>query len=209
MSYIENTNTKARQTGTNPIMLSDNCSSENEQRMVWLLIWFPNWMTPNGKAKDGIYRRGVFFLCFFMLRMKNKNRDNVSNLYIPFSVFELGKKKRNLITPFPFSILNRRMKNESTVYTTHGAFPFFVFKSCKRKKNKDMYNRSYFYLSFFVWWLGGRQRMLICLFSIFYYDIEKRKSKERYIHGIFRRLWIQYGIDLHSLGQQCVMMQTK
>ena len=78
------------------------------------------------------------------------------------------------------------MKNERTVYTTCWCFPFILFSSCKRK-NENGYNGSYFYFSFFVWGLEKRKRMLSYSFSIFYYEIEKRKTKGRYIHGPARR----------------------
>ena len=74
------------------------------------------------------------------------------------------------------------MKNERTVYTTRSCFPFILFSSCNRK-NENGYNGSYFYFSFFVWGLEKRKRMLSYPFSIFYYEIEKRKTKGRYIHG--------------------------
>ena len=74
------------------------------------------------------------------------------------------------------------MKNERTVYTTRGCFPFIRFSSCNRK-NENGYNWSYFYFSFFVWSLEKRKRMLSYPFSILYYEIEKRKTKGRYIHG--------------------------
>ena len=74
------------------------------------------------------------------------------------------------------------MKNERTVYTTRSCFPFTLFSSCNRK-NENGYNGSYFYFSFFVWGLEKRKRMLGYPFSIFYYEIEKRKTKGRYIHG--------------------------
>ena len=77
--------------------------------------------------------------------------------------------------------MDSEMKNERTVYTTHGGFPFILFSSCKRK-HEDMYNGSYFYFSFFfVWGLGKRTRMLSCSFSFFYFEIEKTKTKGRYI----------------------------
>ena len=82
------------------------------------------------------------------------------------------------------------MKNERTVYTTRGCFPFILFSSCNRK-NENGYNGSYFYFSFFVWGLEKRKRMLSYPFSIFYYEIEKRKTKGRYIHGP--------GLDPHYL----------
>ena len=72
------------------------------------------------------------------------------------------------------------MKNERTVYTTRSCFPFTLFSSCNRK-NENGYNGSYFYFSFFVWGLEKRKRMLGYPFSIFYYEIEKRKTKGRYI----------------------------
>ena len=74
------------------------------------------------------------------------------------------------------------MKNERTVYTARGCFPFILFSSCNRK-NENGYNGSYFYFSFFVWGLEKRKRMLSYPFSIFYYEIEKRKTNGRYIHG--------------------------
>ena len=67
-------------------------------------------------------------------------------------------------------------------YTDHDAFPFLLFSSCKGKKQKR-YNGSYFYSSLFVHGLGKRKRMLNELFSIFYHQIENRKTKGRYRHG--------------------------
>ena len=82
------------------------------------------------------------------------------------------------------------MKNERTVYTTRGCFPFIRFSSCNRK-NENGYNWSYFYFSFFVWGLEKRKRMLSYPFSILYYEIEKRKTKGRYIHGpITVLIWV-------------------
>ena len=153
--------------------------------MVWFLICFPNWMTPNGKAKDGINRRGVFF-CFFVFfwfcEWKMKIGITDRNPIFLFLFLNWEKGKGNLIIPFPFFIWNRRTKNVRTVYTARGCFPFILFSSCKRK-NENGYNGSYFYFSFFVWGLEKRKRMLSYSFSIFYYEIEKRKTKGRYIHG--------------------------
>ena len=67
------------------------------------------------------------------------------------------------------------MKNERTVYTTRGCFPFILFSSSNRK-NANGCNGSYFYFSFFVWGLEKRKRILSYPFSIFYYEIEKRKD---------------------------------
>ena len=74
------------------------------------------------------------------------------------------------------------MKNERTVYTTRGCFPFILFSPCKRK-NENGYNGSYFFFSLFVWGLEKKNMMLSYPFSNFYYGIEKRKTKGRYIHG--------------------------
>ena len=84
------------------------------------------------------------------------------------------------------------MKNETTVYTTRGCFPFILFSSCKTK-NENGYNGSYFYFSFLVWGLEKRKRMLSYPFSIFYYEIEKWKTKGRYIHGPNTRLHLVPG----------------
>ena len=49
-----------------------------------------------------------------------------------------------------------------------------------------MYNGSYFYFSFFVCRLRKKKRILRYPFPIFYHEIEKRKTKGRYIHGPHR-----------------------
>ena len=153
--------------------------------MVWFLICFSNSMTPNGKAKDGIYRRGVFFLCFFsllMLRMKNENRYNGSYSYIPFFCFWIVKKeKETWLSHFHFHMESENKIRNDGIYNTW-CFSVFLFSSCKRK-NENRYNGSYFYFSFSVWRLGKMKRMISCPFSIFYYELEKRKTKGRYIHG--------------------------
>ena len=46
-----------------------------------------------------------------------------------------------------------------------------------------MYNGSYFYFSLFVCGLRKKKRILRYPFPIFYHEIEKRKTKGRYIHG--------------------------
>ena len=82
------------------------------------------------------------------------------------------------------------MKNERTVYTTHGAFLYFHF-SFHKGKNENRYNGSYFYFSFFVWGVGKRKMILSYPFPIFYHEIKKRKTKGRYIHGPLRRWCIK------------------
>ena len=141
-------------------------------------------MTPNGKAKDGIYRRGCFSVfSYLMLQMKNENRYSGSYFYIPFSVFKVGTGKRKLDYPiliFHYGIGEWKTKGR---YIPH----VVVFRlSCfhlAKEKNETGYNESYFYFSFFVWGLEKRKRVLSYPFSIFYYEIEKRKTKGRYIHG--------------------------
>ena len=115
--------------------------------------------------------------------MKNENRYSGSYFCIPFSVFKLGKGKRKLDYPiliFHYGIGEWKTKGR---YIQH----VVVFRlSCFHlaiEKNENGYNGSYFYFSFFVWGLEKRKRMLSYPFSIFYYEIEKRKTKGRYIHG--------------------------
>ena len=93
------------------------------------------------------------------------------------------------------------MKNERTVYTTRGCFPCILFSSCN-KKNENGFNGSYFYFMFFVWGLEKRKRMLSNPFSIFYYEIEKRKTKGRYIHGPFNMPITLY-FHYHIWGCMC------
>ena len=93
-------------------------------------------MTPNGKAKGGIYRRGCFPVVFsvLMLRIKNEDWYNGSYSYIPFSVFELGKRKRKLdylIPIFHYGIGERKMKGR---YIQHVVlFRFSCFHLAKEK----------------------------------------------------------------------------
>ena len=153
--------------------------------MVWILIRFPNWMISNGKAKDGIYRRGCFSGFFFLFwccewKMKICITDHI--FIFPFS-FWIRKKQKDTRLPYSyFPLWNRRTKNERTVYTAHGGFSFILFSFCKRKIENG-YNGSYFYFLFFVRGLEKRKGVLSYSFSIFYYEIEKRKTKGRYIHG--------------------------
>ena len=95
-------------------------------------------MTPNEKAKDGIYRRGCFslFLSFLILQMKNENMYNGSYSYIPFSVLNQEKGKGNLITPFLFSIMeSENEKRKDGIYNTwcFSVFPVFSLRKEKRK----------------------------------------------------------------------------
>ena len=122
----------------------------------------------------------LFFFSYLMLQMKNENRYSGSYFYIPFSVFKVGKGKRKLDYPiliFHYGIGEWKTKGR---YIQH----VVVFRlSCFHLANENGYNGSYFYFAFFVWGLEKRKRMLSYPFSIFYYEIEKRKTKGRCIHG--------------------------
>ena len=168
-------------------------------------------MTPNGKAKYGIYRKGCFsgFFSYLMLQMKNENRYSGSYFCILFSVFKLGKGKRNLITLLLFSIMeSENEKRKDGIYNTwlFSVYPVFILQ---KEKNENGYNGSYFYFSFLVWGLEKRKRMLSYPFSIFFDEIEKWKTKGRYIHGTNTRLHLVPGLMVSGsvliLGQvtQC------
>ena len=75
------------------------------------------------------------FFSFFILRNKIENKYNRSYSYIPFSVCELGKRKRNVITVFLFSIVEWENESERTVYTAHDAFPFSLFYLQNKNKH--------------------------------------------------------------------------
>ena len=76
---------------------------------------------------------------------------------------------------------SENQKRKEDIYSTT-CFSVFPFSSCKRK-NENIYNGSYFYFSFFVCGLRKKKRILMYPFPIFYHEIEKRKTKGRYIHG--------------------------
>ena len=143
-------------------------------------------MTPNEKTKDGIYRRFCLFVFIFLhYELKETKLCITDHISIFLFCYELGKRKRKtnlLFSIFYYGFGKRKTKNERTIYTAQRAFPFFLFSSCKRK-NENMYNGSYFYFSFFVCGLRKRKKILRYPFPIFYHEIEKRKTKGRYIHG--------------------------
>ena len=128
----------------------------------------------------------MLLLCFhfFTLRVeRNETMYNGPYFYFPFFVYELGKRERK--TNLHFSIFYYGFGKRKTKgrYIQHNVlFRFSFFSSCKRK-NENMYNGSYFYFSFFVCGLRKRKRILRYPFHIFYHEIEKRKTKGRYIHG--------------------------
>ena len=68
-------------------------------------------------------------------------------------------------------------------YIQHNVLFRFSFFHLAKEKNENMYNGSYFYFSFFVCGLRKKERILRFPFPIFYHEIEKRKTKGRYIHG--------------------------
>ena len=125
----------------------------------------------------------LFCYHFFTLRIeKNETMYNGSYFYFPFFVYELGKRKKETNLPFLFSIMyleNQKRKDDIYSITCFSVFPF---SSCKRK-NENTYNGSYFYFSFFVCGLRKKKRILMYPFRIFYHEIEKLKTKGRYIHG--------------------------
>ena len=142
-------------------------------------------MTLNEKTKDGIYRRFCFFVFNFLhCELKETRLCITDHIYIfLFLVYELGKRKRKTNLPlsiFYYGFGKRKTKGR---YIQHNVlFRFSFFSSCKRK-NENMYNGSYFYFSFFVCRLRKKKRILRYPFPIFYHEIEKRKTKGRYIHG--------------------------
>ena len=89
-------------------------------------------MTPNGKAIDGMYRRGCFSV-FFLFDAANENENRYSGwyFYIPFSVFKLGKGKGKLITLFLFSIMeSENEKLKDGIYNTwlFSVYPVFILQ---------------------------------------------------------------------------------
>ena len=111
-----------------------------------------------------------------MLQIKNENRYSGSYFYAPFSVFKLGKRKRKLDYPiliFHYGIGEWKTKGR---YIQHVAVFHLSCFNLAKEKNENGYNGSYFYFWFFVWGLENRKRVLSYSFSIFYYEIQKRKD---------------------------------
>ena len=79
-------------------------------------------------------------------------------------------------------------KRKDGIYNTwcFSVFPFFILQ--KKKTNKNRYEGSYFCLPCFVFGFGNRKRMHSYPFSIFYHEINKKKTRGKYIYmdSIFR-----------------------
>ena len=135
-------------------------------------------MTPNGKAKDGIYRRGCFFWVFsvLMLQMKNENRYNGSYFYIPFSVFKLGKRKVKLDYPiliFHYGIGERKTKGR---YIQHMVvFRLSCFHFAKEKAKMGITD----HISIFRFCLRIRKKGKGCLVTVFLFSIVKKKNEKQ------------------------------
>ena len=123
------------------------------------LFVFPTEWHQTGKQTTAYTEEVVFlFFSYLMLRTKNENRYSGSYFNIPFSVFQIRKKEKEIWLPYSyFSLWNRRMINERTVYTKRDCFPFILFSSCK-KNRKNWYNGSYFCFSLFGWGLAKRKK---------------------------------------------------
>ena len=122
------------------------------------------------------------FLLFFMLRMKKENMYNGSYFYKSFSVFKLGKRERNLdyhIIIFHYGIGER--KTEGRYIQHRVVFRLSCFHLAKHKTKMGVTDHISIF-RFFVLGLEKRKRMLSYSFSIFYYEIGKRRTKGRYIH---------------------------
>ena len=83
---------------------------------------------------------------------------------------------------------SKNKKNEQTVYTTHGAFPFSYFHLAI-ERTKIIW-RIIFLISVFCLRIRKGEKMLSNSFSILYYEIEKRKTKVLYIYGPICLLYI-------------------
>ena len=126
-----------------------------------------------------MYTEEVVFLIFsyLMLQMKNENRYSGSYFYILVSVFWIRKREKETWLPYLyFPLWNRRMKNERTVYTTRGCFPFIMFSSCKRKKRKWV--QPIIFL-FFVFCLMITKKEKDAFLLSFYFLLWNRKNEKR------------------------------
>ena len=123
--------------------------------------------------------------------MKIGIADHIS--IFSFLFFWIRKREKETWLPYLyFPLWNRRMKNERTVYTTRGCFPFIMFSSCKEKTKMGTTDHISIF-RFFVWWLQKRKRMLFYSLSIFYYEIEKTKNERTVYTRIGSALYTRCG----------------
>ena len=142
-----------------------------------------------------MYTEEVVFLIFsyLMLQIKNENRYSGSYFYIPVSVFWIRKREKEIWLPYLyFPLWNRERKTKGRYIQHVAVFRLSCFHLAK-EKNENRYNRSYFYFSFFVWWLQKRKRMLCYSLSIFYYEIEKTKNERTVYTRIGSALYTRCG----------------
>ena len=149
--------------------------------IVWFFICFFQLNDTKRKNKRRHIQEILLFCfhLFFTLRIeRNETMYNGSYLYFPFFVYELEKRKRKTNLPFYIFYYGFGKWKTKGRYIQHNVLFRFSFFHLAKEKNENMYNGSYFYFSFFVCGLRKKKRILRYPFPIFYYEIEKRKTKD-------------------------------
>ena len=84
---------------------------------------------------DGIYKRICFSVVpFSILPISKMNIGTAEHIPISFFCLWIRNKEKEIFIPFSYFLLsNQKTKNEMTVYTTYGAFPFSIFHLAKEK----------------------------------------------------------------------------
>ena len=153
-------------------------SLRGKEHMDWWAFLFSNYCLETRKRKHGSHE--VFVLLSMFYVKNTKTGGYKSHLCSPIITI-WNTNKWLFESLFVFPIQWHQAKKQKMAYTGDFAF-LFSFFSLRIERNESMYNGSYFYFSFLVCGLG-KKGILRHPFSIFYYEIEKRKTKGRYIHG--------------------------
>ena len=145
--------------------------------------------TQSNETKRKNQWRHIQRFCFSVvtfptLRIEKTKIGITDHILISLFCLWIRKREKEMYDLFPifyYGIGKRKTKGRHIQQLMLFCF-FWFFSSCKGK-NENMYNGSYFYFLFFVCWLGQGEMILSYPFPIFYDEIEKRKTKGRYIHG--------------------------
>ena len=160
--------------------------------LVWFFIYFPNWMTPNWKANDDLYRRCCFSVVPYF-HVANEKRSWI--FLFAFFVFWIRKCEMETWLPFSYFYYGIGIRKTKRRFIQHMVLCCFPFFNLAKKNNENVYKGSYFYFSFIVCGFG---KMKGIRSYRFYNEIEKTQTKVWYIQGPYFRV---KNLRVNSLGK--------
>ena len=138
------------------------------------------------------------FFCFcqcFIWRTQKANTTGGYKSHLCFPITTNWNINKGLFDSlFVFPIEWHQTKKQKTAYTGDFAFFVFILLHCELKETKVCITDHISIFLFLIYEL--LYELHSYSFSIFYYEIGKRKTKGRYIHGPLKPSW-QPGANMH------------